>query len=57
MLNDAMIKLMNDKLFNILYFLNIALWSMMIGGVIMAGILFFWFFYVRNTSNKVYAFE
>lgn len=48
---------MNDKLFTLLMIVDIILWLMIIGGLIVGFALVVWFTYKQNTENKVYVFE
>lgn len=51
-----MVQLLNDKLFNYLFLLDILTWMLMVGGLVTTVILVSWSIYQNNQSNKIYVF-
>lgn len=51
-----MVQMLNDKLFNYLFLLDVLTWMLMVSGVITTIALVGWSFYQKQQSNKVYVF-
>lgn len=55
-LDARMVQLLNDKLFNYLFLLDVLTWMLMVGGLVTTVSLLSWSIYQNRQSNKIYAF-
>lgn len=55
-LDARMVQLLNDKLFNYLFLLDVLTWMLMIGGLVTTVSLLSWSIYQNRQSNKIYSF-
>lgn len=55
-LDARMVQLLNDKLFNYLFLLDVLTWMLMVGGLVTTVSLLSWSIYQNRQSNKIYSF-